>query len=155
MSLDQLATAPARGTYTVLWPRLVQLAALMTGSRAAGEDIAQDAYLGLLRCRTHVDNPEAYLRRSVVNAAINHGRKAARERAYVRTLREEIALPPEADELWTLIRQLPARQRIVLVLRFELDLSEREIAALLNCRPGTVKSTTSRALARLREELTR
>jgi RNA polymerase sigma factor (sigma-70 family) len=140
--------------YRTLWPGLVRLGVLLTGSRAAGEDVAQDAFLGLLRAPS-VQNPEAYLRRSVVNAVINAGRKAAHERNYVRSLREESILPPEVDELWSAIKHLPPRQRAALVLRFQCDLPEREIADLLGCKPGTVKSMTARALARLREEMVR
>jgi RNA polymerase sigma factor (sigma-70 family) len=49
--------------------------------------------------------------------------------------------------------RLPARQRVVVVLRYQEDLSEAEVARLLRLPVGTVKSTASRALARLREEL--
>ncbi|HEX2039468.1 MAG TPA: sigma-70 family RNA polymerase sigma factor [Acidimicrobiales bacterium] len=57
------------------------------------------------------------------------------------------------DETWDVLRRLPYRQRAVLVLRYYEDLSEAEIADVLDCRPGTVKSAANRALARLREEL--
>lgn len=150
----QCAAPPAVDLYRSIWPRIVRFAVLVTGSQADGEDLAQDAFVGLLRARA-VDNPEAYLRRSVLNAAINRGRRSTRERAYQRSLREEVVLPPEVDELWSLIKNLPARQRAALVLRYELDLSEREIAQLLGCRPGTVKSLTARALTQLREEMNR
>lgn len=148
---------PAASTadlYRSVWPRLVKFAVLVAGSRGDGEDLAQDAFIGLMRAG-QVDNPEAYLRRSVVNAAINRGRRSTREREYQRSLREEVSLPPEIDEMWRLVRSLPPRQRAALVLRYELDLSEREIAHLLGCRPGTVKSLTARALSHLREEMNR
>jgi len=139
--------------YRELWPGLVRLARLLTGSHALGEDLAQEAFIGLIRSGD-IAAPEAYLRRSVVNASINLGKRRARERAHLLTLREEVSLPPEVDELWAIVEKLPVRQRAVLVLRYQLDLPEAEIARLLQCRPGTVKSLASRALTHLRQEMT-
>jgi RNA polymerase sigma factor (sigma-70 family) len=140
-------------TYREVWPGAVKLARLLTGSQALGEEIAQEAFVGLLRRPEPPDNPAAYVRRSVANLAVNHGRKLARERAYVAKLTDDPVLPPELDETWQLLRTLPARQRAVLVLRYYADLSEAEIAATLGIRPGTVKSLASRALANLKGAL--
>ncbi|MHB1535220.1 MAG: RNA polymerase sigma factor [Acidimicrobiales bacterium] len=145
--------ASADEMYERVWPDLVRLAHLLTGSIAHGEDLAQEAFIGLLR-NAPVRAPEAYLRRSVVNLAINSGRRAHRERSYVASgFAEQVVEAPINDELWPLLGRLPARQRAVLVLRYYLDLSEAEIARTLGCRPGTVKAHASKALARLRKEL--
>ena len=66
---------------------------------------------------------------------------------------ESTVEPAEVDETWQLVRQLPPRMRAVLVLRFYLDLSEAETARVMGCRPGTVKSSTARALAKLKEQM--
>ena len=60
---------------------------------------------------------------------------------------------PQARELLDVIDALPRRQKTVVVLRYYEDLTEAEIAAVLGCRPGTVKSLVARALTRMRKEL--
>jgi RNA polymerase sigma factor (sigma-70 family) len=139
--------------YRECWPALVRLGRLLTGSQVAGEDVAQEAYIGLMRAKQPIDNVPAYLRRSVVNRCINAGRRARHEQAYLAHQREETVEPAEVDEMWQRLRRLPVRQRTVLVLRYYEDLTEREIATVMGCRPGTVKSLSSRALEQLRKEL--
>jgi RNA polymerase sigma factor (sigma-70 family) len=135
-----------------VWPGLVRLGRLLTGSQEQGEDIAQEAVLGLLR-RESVLAPRAYLRRSMVNLSINHARRTSRERFYLAGIRELHVQTSDIDEIWPVVVGLPARQRAVVVLRYYEDLSEADIAAVLGCRPGTVKSLAARALKRLRQEL--
>ncbi len=138
--------------YRDAWPRLVRLGRLLTGSQQVGEDLAQEAVLGLLR-HPNVESARAYLRRSIVNLSINYGRRSVRERLHLQSVRPEHVPPPGSDDMWPLIVALPARQRAVLVLRYYEDLSEAEIARVLDCPPGTVKSVAARALQHLRQEL--
>ena len=144
-SLDEL--------YRRCRPGLVRLAHLLTGSATAAEDVVHDAFIGFARSKSHVSDPAAYLRRSVVNLSTNVHRRTRRERLHLATVTEPVVEPAEVDETWQLVRALPPRQRAVLVLRFYLDLSEAETAQVLGCRPGTVKSTSSRALAKLKEKM--
>jgi len=134
-------------------PGLVRLAHLLTGSATAAEDVVHDAFIGFARTKSAVTDPAAYLRRSVVNLSTNVHRRTARERRHLASVTEVIVGPADVDETWQLVRQLPPRQRAVLVLRFYLDLSEAETARLLGCKPGTVKSSTARALAKLKEKM--
>lgn len=134
-------------------PGLVRLAHLLTGSAAAAEDVVHDAFIGFAHSKSKVSDPPAYLRRSVVNLSTNVHRRTARERRHLASVTESVVDPAEVDETWQLVRQLPPRQRAVLVLRFYLDLSETETARLLGCKPGTVKSSTARALAKLKEKM--
>jgi RNA polymerase sigma factor (sigma-70 family) len=135
-------------------PGLVRLGHLLTGSATVAEDVVHDAFVGLARNRRKVTDPAAYLRRSVVNLSTNVHRRAFRERRHLATATEPTVEPAEVDETWKLVRALPPRMRAVLVLRFYLDLSEAETARVLGCRPGTVKSSTARALAKLKEKMT-
>ncbi len=89
-------------TYEEHWPRLVRLARLLTGSHHLGEELAQEAFVGLLR-HGPVEVPGAYLRRSVVNLSLNLGRRAARERVHLARERDVWFMPPESDNLWPLI----------------------------------------------------
>jgi RNA polymerase sigma factor (sigma-70 family) len=140
--------------YRRQYGRSVRLAWLLTGSRPAAEDVVQDAMTAVYRSLDRIDHLEAYLRRAVVNRAKSRRRdeKSDRERA-ARLSEEPRTLAPADAELLDLVRQLPYRQRVVIVARYWGGWSEAEIASALDCRPGTVKSLASRALDRLRTEV--
>jgi RNA polymerase sigma-70 factor (sigma-E family) len=134
---------------------------LCGGDRYAAEDMLQVALLRLARhWHRGLDRPEAYVRRVLVNLAQDRARDRRRRpvetgwpEGAVPALR--VADPTEHDDLMQAVRDLPARQRAVLVLRVWDDLTVEETAEALGCSPGTVKSYTSRALARLRQVLER
>jgi RNA polymerase sigma-70 factor (sigma-E family) len=141
----------------------IRLAYLLTGDRALAEDLVQDAFVKLAGRLVHLRDPgafDAYLRRTVVNLANSHYRRKRLERAYLR--QEQGAArsaegpfdPGARDELWGALRRLSERQRAAIVLRYYEDLTEQQVADILNCRPGTVKSLVSRGLAVLRGETT-
>ena len=134
--------------YRRLWPPMARLAHLVTGSAALGEEVAQDAFLGLQQRWGSVEQPDAYVRSAVLNRARSAGRRAQRERPG-EVPEHGRDLTPEADAVWDVLRRLPQRQRAAVVLRFYADLPDDEIAALLGCRPATVRSLIHRALARL------
>ncbi|NYG55531.1 SigE family RNA polymerase sigma factor [Nocardioides perillae] len=150
--------------YAAHWARLVRLAVLLVHDRTAAEDVVQDAFLATHarwdRLRDH-DRAAAYLRQAVVNRA----RSELRHRGVVRRHEEREAAAPhpaapgsdtsalDADRraaVLDALRQLPGRQREVVVLRHYLQLSEAEVADTLGLSRGAVKSHTSRASARLR-----
>ena len=127
-----------------------RLAFLLTSSREAGQDLAQDAFVGLHRRWAHVQEPGPYVRRAVLNACRSyHRRRFLERRRNGAAVRESTDL--HADELTDALAMLPYRQRAALVLRFYRDLPEDEIAAELGCRPGTVRSLVHRGLERLRK----
>lgn len=137
-------------------------ARLLCSSRDDAEDLLQTALEKAYRHwpkLTPGRDPEPYVRKILVNTAINRGRRR-------RILREiNMASPPETaapsshssfelrDELIQGLQHLGPRQRAVLVLRYWEDLPESEIAAILNCSVGTVKSQAARGLAQLRSRM--
>jgi RNA polymerase sigma-70 factor (sigma-E family) len=137
--------------------RLLRFAFWMTGSWPDAEDLVQDSLAKAYLRWQQIEQPDAYLHRLVVNAA----------RSWYRRRRAEVltAVPPELlagaagpeavvarCTLVAALARLPRRQRAVVVLRYCLDLSERDVAALLGCSAGTVKSQASRALTKLRAD---
>jgi RNA polymerase sigma-70 factor (sigma-E family) len=143
--------------------RLVRTAYLLTGDHGHAEDFVQDALIRAYR-NWHrielVEQPEAYVRRIVVNLVNSWWRRALRHRTQVTGQlpdrpdeRDGHAAVDRDDELWRALAQLPVGMRTVIVLRYYEDLSEAETAALLGRSVGTVKSQASRGLARMRELL--
>jgi RNA polymerase sigma-70 factor (ECF subfamily) len=125
------------------------------------EEAAQDGFVKAHRALPRF-RPGAPLRPWLLTIVANEARNRARAAARRRRLAERAAaepLPPAPEialpdpELRAAIARLPDRDREVVWLRYFAGLDEAETAAALGCRPGTVKSRTSRALARLREEL--
>ncbi len=132
---------------------MVRFARLLTGSTAVAEEVVQEAFLRMHQQRTQPDNPAGYLRTTVANISRSHMRRLRLERRAVSPGRVTFD-DPVIDETWAAVLRLPFRQRAVLALRFYEDLPEAEIARLLGCRLGTVKSSLHRGLAKLRGELT-
>jgi RNA polymerase sigma factor (sigma-70 family) len=133
---------------------MVRLAGLLGADDP--EDIAQEAFTRLMR--RHLDEPRAalgYLRAIVVNLTRNRHRHlgVVRRRtpaAVDEGSSEQAAIVREDHrEVIAALAALPARRREAIVLRFWLDLPEREIAATMRVSPGTVKSHVSRGMAEL------
>lgn len=140
------------------WPGLVRLAFGLTGDRWAAEDLAQAtltrAYVAWRRV-SRADDPDAYLRRILVNTS-NRRFRRRRVTEQPGDLPETAVAGPadlisDRAALLAALRELPPRQRAVVVLRYWEDLTDAQIAVTLGCSPGTVRSQLSRALAKLRE----
>jgi RNA polymerase sigma-70 factor (sigma-E family) len=155
---EHSAEAAVGALYDVAAVGLIRLAYIMLGDRPAAEDVVQDAFCGLYRNWDRLADHNralAYVRSSVLNGC----RSALRRRAVGRRLAayqppaasaEAAALGrEERREVMRAVRRLPDRQREALVLRFYLDLPEAEIARIMGLRPGSVRSTTHRALKAL------
>ncbi len=137
---------------------LLRTAYLLTGNRADAEDLLQTAlaktYLAWDRIRER-EALDGYVRRVMVNTQTSFWRRRRPEIAYDEV--PDAGTPDRTgesdlhDALWTALAGLPARQRAMVVLRYYEDLSEVETARVLGVSVGTVKSTTSRALVKLRD----
>ena len=140
------------------WPTMLRLAYGLTGDLGHAEDVVQTAFAKAYAAWPRVvrtGNPDAYVRKIVVNENRNRFRKRRVPERLTDVIPEREALDATRDlgdrsALMTALRALGPRQRAVVVLRYWLDLTEAETAATLNCSVGTVKSQASRALVTLR-----
>jgi RNA polymerase sigma-70 factor (sigma-E family) len=140
---------------------LQRTAWLLTGDWAAAEDLVQTALVRSWprweRIRRR-DDPEIYVRRAMVNTWATWRRRRWWGERPADAMPDVQAVGDVATEVAVRIavqgalRSLTARQRAVLVLRVFDDLSEAQVAQVLHCAVGTVKSTMARAVARLRED---
>lgn len=139
---------------------LLRTAVLLTGDRGHAEDLLQTALERLARRWGRVDDPDLYVRRCLSNLATDRWRWRARrvqevpDHGYDRPATNDPHLAVEQRlDLIVALQALPPRQRAVLVLRYFDDLSESQVAAVLDISVGTVKSTSSKALAKLRRDV--
>jgi RNA polymerase sigma-70 factor (sigma-E family) len=141
---------------------LLRTAYLVAWDKAEAEDLVQECLFKVARRWRRVrsmDQPRAYARRILINLATDGARSRARREveldpppagAVERSI-DPLAVIDTHIELVEALGLLPPRQRAALVLRYFHDLTESQAAEVLGCSPGTVKSNTSRGLARLRE----
>lgn len=140
---------------------LLRLAYVVAGDGHRAEEAVAEA---VARSWPHwrrggVADPDAYLRRAVVNQLRGGGRRAAVQRRFLerrQPAREAAGADAglaERDAVLAALARLPVRQRAAVALRFLEDRSEADVAAILGTRVGTVKSQVSRGLERLRTEL--
>jgi RNA polymerase sigma-70 factor (sigma-E family) len=137
-------------------PRLLRTAYLLTHDWALAEDLLQTALVKAWGAWRRIDgDPEPYVRKILVNTYAGWWRRRWRAEQPTEQLPERAGIDPHAgvdarDEVWRALGRLPRRQRAVVVLRYFEDLSEAQIAELLDISIGTVKSQASKALAKLR-----
>jgi RNA polymerase sigma-70 factor (ECF subfamily) len=173
MTTDDVGTAGAGRPdpafdelYRADWHPVVALGWSLTGSRVAGEELAQDAFLDAYRRWDHVgalDRPGAWVRRAVANRAVSHRRhlkvveSGAAQLATAARVAQAAAddPPPAADPaFWAAVRALPERQAQAIALHYLEDMGIDDIAALLEMRASTVRVHLSRARRTLARTLT-
>jgi RNA polymerase sigma-70 factor (sigma-E family) len=144
----------ARGT------ALLRIAIMLTGNRADAEDLVQAALANTYLAWDKINDRaalDAYVRRAMVNTHISWWRRRKLEEFPTDELPDQaVADHARESDLAEVVRRaldrLPRRMRAAVMLRYFEDMTEPEIAALLGVSLGTVKSTVSRAVARLRTD---
>lgn len=136
---------------------LLRVAVVLTGDRHRAEDLVQGALAKLAGRWNRIEDPESYARRIIYHDYVSWWRrKPARSEILDASPPEQPVADGAADvdrriDLRSALRLLGPRQRAVLVLRYLEDLPEAQVADILGCSVGTVRSQAHRALARLRE----
>lgn len=144
-------------------PSLARFAYLLCADRHMAEDLVQSSLLKTYRSWERVqaaNNREAYVRQITMREYLSWRRlrssgEMATEPGEVSERQSQIVADPsdrvvEADAMWTSLHGLPKKQRSTLVMRYYLDLPDKEIAELLGCSASTVRSHISRGLKTLR-----
>ncbi|MGO8959898.1 MAG: RNA polymerase sigma factor [Streptosporangiaceae bacterium] len=137
---------------------LIRLAHIMLGNRQAAEDVVQEAFIGLYRRWSHLDEQAkalGYVRSSVLNGCRSQLRRRptvaldGSDGPPVTSAESAVLTAEERREVIGALRCLPARQREVLALRFYLDLPDDQIATAMSISRSTVRSAAHRGLAAL------
>nr|WP_089310953.1 SigE family RNA polymerase sigma factor [Actinomadura mexicana] len=140
-------------------PVLLRAATQLTSDRAEAEDLLQAALAKTFLAWDRIEDRSAldgYVRRAMVNTQISWWRRRKldvypTDQLPERPVEDHTDRSEMRDALGRALGRLPERQRLAVMLRYYEDMSEREIAEILGVSVGTVKSTVSRAMARLRE----
>jgi RNA polymerase sigma factor (sigma-70 family) len=141
-------------------PRLVRTAYLIVRSQHVAEELVHDGFIKLHQHFDTVEAPGGFLHTTVVRLCVTWLKR--RDMEHERLRREpapEVAptggAPEDADELWAALARMDPERRAVLVLRFYEDLPYEQIAEIVECPIGTVRSRIHRGLADLRKEVER
>ncbi|GAA1618469.1 SigE family RNA polymerase sigma factor [Nonomuraea maheshkhaliensis] len=146
---------------TARGPALLRAAHQLTGHPLDAEDLLQSALAKTYLAWDRIEDRNAldgYVRRAMVNINISQWRRRKLEEYPSDELpepaaREALPAPEIHEALEQALRELPERMRAAIVLRYYEDMTEPEIARTLGISVGTVKSTVSRAMAKLRRSL--
>jgi RNA polymerase sigma-70 factor (sigma-E family) len=144
-------------------PALLRYALMLTGDPHQAEDVVQDTMVrayGRWRRVQRADHPDRYVKRMLTNEFLSSRRGRWARRAVPSAQAPEVPVLDASEssaqrhEMWGRLAQLPPRQRAAVVLRYYEDLPDADIADVLGCAVGTVRSQISRALESLRRTMT-
>jgi RNA polymerase sigma-70 factor (sigma-E family) len=161
--VDEASHAEANAFVQRSGAALRRLAFVLTGNLNDADDLLQTTLVKVIWSWQRVsraENPDAYVKRMMVNAASTTWRRRKSNREVLLAHPPDRATPDGGTAqtenravLMAALGRLPARQRAIVLLRYHEDMSEADTATLLQCSVGTVKSQASRGLARMRSEL--
>ena len=137
-----------------IWPDAYRLAFAVLGDRPSAEDAAQEACVIVYRAITSLRKPAAF-RTWFYRLVVREASRLKRQRSRTESASESATHDSDhaaSIDIWRALSTLPQHLREVVVLRYFEDLSQDEVAELLGVSPGTVKSTASLAVARLRAQ---
>jgi RNA polymerase sigma factor (sigma-70 family) len=133
----------------------VRWATALVGSREVGEELAQDALIAVGQKLANIDEPSAYLRRTVVNRAASwhrwHGRSLRRESRA--TAVQALVYSEPTHDMLDALAVLPYKQRAAVTLRYWADWTDEQIAESLDCAPASVRVLLHRGIAALKKEI--
>ncbi|MDG4822313.1 SigE family RNA polymerase sigma factor [Asanoa sp. WMMD1127] len=144
---------------------LLRYAVMLSGDPHLAQDLVQETMIRVQlnwRKVVRAEAPERYVRRMITNQYLDWRRGSWLRRVLLRAEPDESAtvvpvdhaqVTADRDQIWSWLARLPKAQRAALVLRYYEDLPDAEIAEILGCAVGTVRSSISRALATLRAEM--
>jgi RNA polymerase sigma-70 factor (sigma-E family) len=138
------------------YPSLLRFAYFVSGDSGTAEDLVQDAFVRLYRSSGRVGDAtfKAYARKTILNLSRTGFVRSARERhVFESTAVFDHPDIDTRDEMWNALKTLSPKQRAVVALRFYEDMSEADVAGVLEISVGSVKKHTDRAMAKLRAQL--
>jgi RNA polymerase sigma-70 factor (ECF subfamily) len=133
--------------------KLVRTAYLMVRSQHVAEELVHDGFVRLHQNFADVERPGGFLHTAVVHLCLTWLKRRDMEQDRLQRLDDPVEPEQEPDELWDAIGRLDPDRRAVLVLRYYEDLSYEQIAAVIGCPVGTVRSRLNRGVADLRKEI--
>jgi RNA polymerase sigma-70 factor (ECF subfamily) len=146
--------------YASEYAAVVRLAFGLTGRLGVAEELAQDAFLAAYKnwdALAAYDSPSAWVRRVVLNRSVSSWRRTATEAGLLARLKRERSVNPTLaepeDAVWAAIRDLPTRQRQVMVLVVLEDRSVADVAEVLGCSRESIRTHLRRARQRLADVL--
>jgi RNA polymerase sigma-70 factor (ECF subfamily) len=158
---SEVITVDFESFYVQTGRRMLALAYSLTRSWGDAEDLVQEAYSAAHRRWSEVgsyDDPASWVRRVITNRAVSRWRRLGRElnvrqRLAARATQTPNAAEPVDEAFWDAVRALPRQQMSVVVLHYVEDQSVEQIATLLGCAAGTVKTQLFRARRTLADRL--